>query len=59
MSLLGRSKDVVNKVLDKEKADLEKWNRVKGKIEKKLEKFFYDETGKRPLILISTVQVSL
>lgn len=59
MSLLGRSKDVVNKVLDKEKADLENWNRVKGKIEKKLEKFFYDETGKRPLILISTVQVSL
>ncbi len=59
MGLLGRSKDVVNKVLDKEKADLENWNRVKGKIEKRLEKFFYDETGKRPLILISTVQVTL
>ncbi len=59
MGLLGRSKDVVNKVLDKEKADLENWNRVKGKIEKRLEKFFYDETGKRPLILISTVQVTI
>lgn len=59
LGLLGRSKDVVNKVLDKEKADLENWNRVKGKIEKKLEKFFFDETGKKPLLLVSTIQVNL
>lgn len=59
MSLLGRSKDVVNKVLDKEKDNIEDWNKVKNKIEKNLEKFFKEETGKKPLILISPIQIQV
>jgi ribonuclease J len=56
LSFLGRSKDVVNKVLDKE-TQIGDWNALKNRIEKKLDKFFLEEIGRKPVLLVTMITV--
>lgn len=57
-ALVGRSKDVVNKVLDKFKnqSNLD-WARVKNDVERDVGKFLNQETGRNPLIIVTSVSV--
>lgn len=54
-SLLGRAKDIVNKSLDKNKG--KDWGQVKRKIEVDVEKFLYRETGRRPMIIVYSLNL--
>ncbi len=55
-ALMGRSKDVINKVLDKYQ-DLGDWGKIKAHIEKDIEKFLFKETGHRPLVIVSALVI--
>ncbi len=54
-ALLGQSRDVVNKVLDKGGNLVDDWGSIKKTIEKKLDKFLYKETGRSPLIIVHSI----
>ncbi len=54
-ALLGKSRDIVNKVLDKNPNIIEEWNEVKIKIEKNVQKFLEKETGRTPLIIVHSI----
>ena len=56
-ALMGRSKDVVNKSLDKHADRMEDWGFVKHKIENDLEKFLYKETGRNPMIIVHSISL--
>lgn len=56
-ALMGRSRDVVNKVLDKYADKLGDWGFVKNKIEREIEKFLYRETGRSPLIIAHSLYI--
>jgi ribonuclease J len=55
-TLMGQSRDVVNKVLEKLDG-VDDWNTIRGKIEKDVEKFLYRETGRNPLIIVHSINV--
>ena len=56
-ALMGRSRDVVNKSLDRNKDKLADWGLVKRRIETDIEKFLFKETGRHPLIIIHSITV--
>ena len=56
-ALIGKSTDVVNKVLDKYQGKVGDWNEVKFNIEKSVEKFLAKETGRKPLVIVTSVNV--
>ena len=56
-SLVGRSKDVVNKLLDKHKGEEVDWSVLRPKVEKEIEKFLQKETGRKPLVIVSSIHV--
>jgi ribonuclease J len=56
-SLMGRSKEVVNKVLDKAGDNVEDWGGLKRKIENDLGKFLGRETGRKPLIIVHSINI--
>ncbi len=56
-SLVGRSKDVVNKLLDKHKGEDIDWGVIRPKVEKEIEKFLQKETGRKPLVIVSSIHV--
>lgn len=56
-ALIGKSRDVVNKLLDKERNNAGDWNALKGKIEKSIQGFLVKETGRKPLIIVQAVWV--
>ncbi len=55
--LLGEAKEVVRSILDKDRARLTEWRFLKGKIIEELEKFFFEVTRRRPLILPVIVEI--
>lgn len=56
-ALMGRSRDTVNKVLDKYKDKLDDWLFVKRKIEGDVEKFLFRETGRHPMIIVHSITI--
>lgn len=56
-ALLGRSRDVVNKVLDKYRTGFDDWSVVRTSVEKDIEKFLSQETGRDPLVIVSSISV--
>ena len=56
-ALIGRSRDVINKALDKFRGDFGNWGVVKSTVEKEIERFLFRETGRRPLIIVSSLIV--
>jgi len=56
-SFIGRSKDIVNKIFDKYPENLSDWGFIKNKVEKQIEKFIIKETGKRPIVLIISINL--
>ena len=54
-ALMGRSRDVVNKALDKYQGDLSDWGKVRADVEKSVEKFLFRETRGKPLIIVSSI----
>jgi ribonuclease J len=54
-ALIGKSRDIVNKVLDKDQGRIDNWNSMKRKIEDRVEKFLFKETRRRPLLLVQRV----
>ena len=53
--LMGKSKDLVNKILNKSGNAVNDWSSVKTKIEKDLQKFLYKETGRNPLVMAHSI----
>ena len=56
-SFLGRAKDIVNKIFDKNTERIQDWNFLKNKIEKEIEKYVYKEVGKYPIILVINISL--
>lgn len=56
-SLMGRSRDVVNKIIDKNLDKLGDWGLIRSKIEKDVEKFLYRETGRNPMIIVHGLNI--
>lgn len=54
--LMGRSKDLVNKLLDKQEGAIN-WPSLQGKIEKDVQKFLTQETGRRPMVIVHAINV--
>ena len=54
-ALLGRSRDVINKVIDKDGKVVSNWGDIKNRVERDLQKFLYKETGRRPLIIVHSI----
>lgn len=56
-ALIGRARDLVNKILDKNKDSPGDWNTLKRKIENEVNKFLYKETRRNPMIIVHSVHV--
>ncbi len=56
-ALMGKSRDVVNKIMDKNSEKIEDWMSLKKKIEKDVERFLYKETGRSPLIIVHSITI--
>ncbi len=56
-ALMGKSRDIVSKVLDKNQGKFDDWNGLKRKIENEVERFLFKETGRHPMIMIHTLQI--
>lgn len=56
-SLIGRSKDLVNKILNKNKG--QDWGSLKHRIENDVERFLFKETGHRPMIIVHAVNIQV
>ncbi|HLB51647.1 MAG TPA: ribonuclease J [Patescibacteria group bacterium] len=56
-ALMGKSRDVVNKVLDKYKDNIDDWGNVKRKIERETARFLFKETGRKPLIIVHSITI--
>ncbi len=56
-SLLGRSRDVVNKTLDRAQGRVKDWSKLRARVEKDIERFLLKETGRMPLIIVQAVWV--
>lgn len=54
-ALLGQSRDVINKVIDKNGNVVSNWGDIRNKIEKDLQKFLHKETGRKPLIIVHSI----
>ncbi|HLC93849.1 MAG TPA: ribonuclease J [Patescibacteria group bacterium] len=55
--LMGKSKDVVNKILDKNGEKVDDWGNLKRRIENDVERFLFKATGRRPLIIVHSMSV--
>jgi len=56
-ALMGKSRDVVNKVLDRYKDGIDDWGSAKKKIEKEISRFLYKETRRNPLIIVHSITI--
>jgi ribonuclease J len=56
-AFLGKSKDLVNKIFDKNSERLHEWGYLKNKIEKEMERFVFKEVGKSPIILVISINL--
>ncbi len=56
-ALLGKSKDMVNKALDKFEGKINDWNAVRNKIEDQVSRYLYKETGRTPVIIVHAIHV--
>jgi len=54
-ALMGRSRDVVNKVLDRYPSVVNDWSSIRTKIEKEISKFLFKEIRRTPLIIVHAV----
>ncbi len=54
-ALLGKSRDVVNKAIEKDGDIANNWGGIKTNIEKDLKKFLSKETGREPLIIVHSI----
>lgn len=55
--LMTKSKDLLNKILNKYDTPESNWGRVQNKVEREIERFLYKETGRRPMIIVQTISV--
>ncbi len=55
--LMGRSKDMINKVLDKQAGEVTNWQGLQTKIEKEVERFLLKETGRSPMVIVHAINV--
>lgn len=56
-ALVGRAKDIVNKVIDKYRTGSLDWNTVRNEIERDVGKFLVRETGRNPVIIVSAINI--
>lgn len=56
-ALIGRSVDIVNKLLDKSKDKVGDFAQFRGKIENEVERFLYKETKRRPMVIVHSLFV--
>jgi len=53
--LMGKSKDLVNKILDKNGDEIRDWGKLRNKIERDLQRYLYKQTGRNPLIMAHSI----
>lgn len=53
--LMGRSKDLVNKIISKNGDAINDWSKLKNEIEKDLQKLLNKETGRNPLVMAHSI----
>lgn len=56
-SLLGRSRDVVNKTIAKTMEKGSDWNNLRNRVESAVDRFLYKETGRSPLIIVYSINI--
>lgn len=54
-ALIGRSVDIVNKLLDKSRDKAGDFAQFRGKIENEVERFLYKETKRRPMVIVHSI----
>ncbi len=59
VDLLEKAKESLSKIIDKINSDqLQEWNKVKAKVRDAASSFFYEHTGRRPMIMPIVIDVS-
>lgn len=56
-ALLGQTKDIIQKVLDKTGPNADNWGDIKTKIEKDVHKYLYKQTRRNPLVIVHSIFV--
>lgn len=56
-TLIGKSRDVVNKILDANQGPVEDWNGLRNKIKKELENYLYRETRSEPMVIVQAIYI--
>jgi mRNA degradation ribonuclease J1/J2 len=54
---MGRSKDLVNKIVDKEQGEIKNWGEFQSRIEKEMIRFLRKETGRDPMVIVHSIFV--
>lgn len=57
MEMIGKTKDKINKLLEKEQKETKDWKVLQYKIEKDTQKFLYKLTGKEPMVIVHSIQI--
>lgn len=55
--LVGETKTITNKLLKKNAQKIGDWGFVKSRIEKEVEKFLQKRTGRRPMVIVHSLQI--
>jgi ribonuclease J len=55
--LMGQTKDMINKLLEKDDASGKNWPALQGKIEREVQRFLYKKTGRDPMVIVHTIAV--
>ncbi|MFA6982230.1 MAG: ribonuclease J [Patescibacteria group bacterium] len=56
-TLIGKSRDVINRVLDSKQGQIDDWNVVRNRIKKELENYLFRETRREPMIIVQAIYI--
>jgi ribonuclease J len=56
-ALIGQSRDLVNKTIEKNQDKLNDWGSLKHRIENEVERFLRKETGRNPLVIVHSINI--
>ncbi len=56
-ALMGQTKDMINKMVDKYDPKTQDWGQLQNQIERKVQKFLLKETGRKPMIVVHAIFV--
>ena len=57
LKMLEKSKKMIKKIYEKNPDKVKDWGFIRSRIERELGKFLFNETGRKPLILVSSISV--